>query len=429
MKKTLFAIAMLAVALVACEKDPNEGAAKLDATIALAEGVEATLAEGVAYGSPLAIKGTVTTTAPLTEVVLTGVAKSGNAYAAKGSAQTLEQEGNEVDVLWFADTKEATHVEVKLVAGNKAASFYYALGAVEGEWNYGAWCEPAGVVMADIMIPNHNNNPELYPEENTGAGSDTPSFISMHGVNVNGTLKHIVSLNELLPTDGKEASFCFCNVLQNTDNNAFIGGQRGFAFIDIPTLTAGTIGRQCDVYNYGGHFINKALGENAKLSRIVGSWAGDSYDAEEYAFVDGLFLAIPEKIETLADQMRAYYMLGEIQRVLDNSTLGVENEPTSLSNKNMYRRWGEAGETSTKALAENFRAGDYLIMRSVGGTTEAPVYTYGIIQILQLPDDSQTFTLPSAKVEGKMCIDKEKAQELFLKPCYLNIKSQMVVAK
>ena len=147
MKKTLFAIAMLAVALVACDKEPEGGQNKLEATLTLAEGVEAAIAEGVAYGSPIAIKGT--SSVALTEVVLTGVAKNGNAYAAKGSAQTLEQEGTEVDQLWFADTKEATHVEVKLVAGNKAASFYYALGAVEGEWNFGAWCEPAAVIMAD----------------------------------------------------------------------------------------------------------------------------------------------------------------------------------------------------------------------------------------------------------------------------------------
>ncbi|MBP3383652.1 MAG: hypothetical protein J6K78_07070 [Tidjanibacter sp.] len=426
MKKTLFAIAMLAVALVACDKEPEGGKDKLEATLTLAEGVEAAIAEGVAYGSPIAIKGT--SSVALTEVILTGVAKSGESYAAKGSAQTLEQEGTEVDQLWFADTKEATHVEVKLVAGTKAATFYYALGAVEGEWNFGAWCEPAGVIMADKKIENHANNPELYPEENTGAGSDTPSFISMDGVMVNGTLKHIVSLNELLPVDGAGASFNFCNVLQNTSNNAYIGGQRGYAFIDIPTLTAGTIGRQCDVYNYGGHFLNKANCKTSTLSRIVGSWAGESYDADEYAFVDGLFMSIPEKMETLADQMRAFYLLGEIQRVLDNSTLGVEEEPTSLSNKNMYRRWAEAGHTSTKATAENFRAGDYLIIRSHKSPVEGEPLTYGIIQILQLPDDSAAF-VESATVPGKMIIDQTKAEELFLKPCYLNIKCQMVVAK
>ena len=417
---------MLAVALVACEKEPDGGKSKLEATLTLAEGVEAAIAEGVAYGSPIAIKGT--SSVALTEVVLTGVAKNGNAYAAKGSAQTLEREGAEIDQLWFADTKEATHVEVKLVAGNKAASFYYALGAVEGEWNFGAWCEPAATVMADIMIPNHENNPELYPEANTGAGSDTPSFISMDGVMVNGTLKHIVSLNELLPVDGAGASFNFCNVLQNTSNKAYIGGERGYAFINIPTLTAGTIGRQCDVYNYGGHFLNKDNCKESSLSRIVGSWAGSSYDADEYAFVDGLFMSIPEKMETLADQMRAFYMLGEIQRVLDNSTLGVEEEPTSLSNKNMYRRWGAAGDNAAsmaKALGENFRAGDYLIIRSHKSTKEGEPLTYGIIQILQLPDDSGAFVTDEAT--GKNYIDKEKAQTIFLKPCYLNIKCQMVV--
>ena len=417
---------MLAVALVACDKEPEGGKDKLEATLTLAEGVEAAIAEGVAYGSPIAIKGT--SSVALTEVVLTGVAKSGESYAAKGSAQTLEQEGTEVDQLWFADTKEATHVEVKLVAGTKAATFYYALGAVEGEWNFGAWCEPAGVIMADKKIDNHENNPELYPEENTGAGSDTPSFISMDGVNVNGTLKHIVSLNELLPGDGAGASFCFCNVLQNTANHAYIGGERGYAFIDIPTLTAGTIGRQCDVYNYGGHSLNKANCNQSTLSRVVGSWAGESYDADEYAFVDGLFMSIPEKIETLADQMRAFYMLGEIQRVLDNSTLGVENEPTSLSNKNMYRRWGKAGDNAASmaaALGENFRAGDYLIIRSHKTPVDGTPLTYGIIQILQLPDDSGAFVTDEAT--GKKYIDKTLAETLFQKPCYLNIKCQMVV--
>jgi hypothetical protein len=124
--------------------------------------------------------------------------------------------------------------------------------------------------------------------------------------------------------------------------------------------------------------------------------------------------------------MRAFYLLGEIQRVLDNSTLGVEEEPTSLSNKNMYRRWAEAGHTATKATAENFRAGDYLIIRSHKSPVEGEPLTYGIIQVMQLPDDSQTF---KTNDQGYSYIDAESAKELFLKPCYLNIKSQMIVAK
>ena len=419
---------MLAAALVACNNDPDENKQeKLDATIVLAEGVEAALAEGVAYGSPLAIKGTVTTNATLTEVVLTGVAKSGEAYVAKGSAQTLEQEGNEVDQLWFADTKEATHVEVKVVAGNKAAAFYYALGAVEGEWNYGVWCEPTAVIKADGIIANSVNNPEAYPNENTGAGSDTPSFISMNGVNVNGTVKHIVSLNELLPGGGENASFCWANVYKSTDKLVTLTTHRGYVLCDIPTITAGSIGRQCDVHQYGEYKLDTSKADVAKLSRVPGSWAGTSYKEDVYKFVDALFLSIGEEYNTLADQMRAFYMLGEIQRVLDNATLGVETEPTNLSNKNMYRRYAEAGDTSTKALAENFRAGDYLIMRSHNKVVEGEPLTYGIIQILQLPDDSKTIV--SNPDTGKQYIDRELAETLFLQPVYLNIKCQMVVAK
>ena len=43
MKKTLFAIAMLAVALVACDKEQEGGKDKLEATLTLAEGVEAAI--------------------------------------------------------------------------------------------------------------------------------------------------------------------------------------------------------------------------------------------------------------------------------------------------------------------------------------------------------------------------------------------------
>ncbi|MBQ3071198.1 MAG: hypothetical protein IJD12_05885 [Tidjanibacter sp.] len=442
MKKTLFAIAMLAVALVACEKGPGEGAEKLDATIALAEGVEATLAEGVAYGSPLAIKGTVTTTAPLTEVVLTGVAKNGNAYAAKGSAQTLEQDGNEVDVLWFADTKEATHLEVKLVAGNKAASFYYALGAVEGELAGSAWAMSTVALYADNKVAHNVNDNVTYPEENTGAGSDTKSFFSMHGVEINGKVEHILSLNELLTVDGKNASMCWVNCLEKTDALpkegkegldalTFIGGQRGYMFTGMKktSLGGGTTGRQCDTQKYGEHQIVDAnIDVNFTFKAINGSWIGEKYKDEEYKFIDAIWLSINDELTTEADKMRAFYQLSKIQQKLDNATLGVEEEPTSLGGKTYLRRWTNAGQTSATAPTEGFRAGDYIIIRSERTVGENTVYYYGLIQVLQLVDDSQMFTLPSTKGDW-MCIEHSAAYELFMKPNYFAVKSQMEIAK
>ena len=119
--------------------------------------------------------------------------------------------------------------------------------------------------------------------------------------------------------------------------------------------------------------------------------------------------------------MRAFYQLGDIQRVLDNGTLGVEEEPTSLTNTNMYRRYANAAKGIT---AENFRAGDYLIMRYKGGTAEAPIYTYGIIQIMQLYDDTKDFAV---NADGLNYIDTNKTENLFYQPNYFNIKCQMVV--
>ena len=141
-------------------------------------------------------------------------------------------------------------------------------------------------------------------------------------------------------------------------------------------------------------------------------------------FVDKLFLDLNEA-KTNLEKMKAFWQLSQIQQVLDNSTLGVEENPTNLSNKNMYRRYVEAGQTSTKeTITEEFRAGDYFIIRTTAGTADAPQYLYGIIQVLQLPDDAYLFTLESEKVAGKMCMDKEKTKELFEKPAYFAIKTQ-----
>ena len=227
--------------------------------------------------------------------------------------------------------------------------------------------------------------------------------------------------------DGLDVSMSWVNVIQNTSNLAYIGGQRGLAFVRCNSLGAGTVGRQCDLYEVDGHKINIETNTDNSfgLSAIRGSWAGDRYYEEEYKFVDKLFLDI-QSATTNLEKIKAFHQLSQIQQVLDNATLGVEENPTNLSNKNMYRRYVEAGQTSTKAMTEEFRAGDYFIIRTTVGTAEAPQYLYGIIQVLQLPDDSFTFTLPSEKVEGKLCMDTELTKQLFEQPAYFSIKTQCV---
>ena len=424
MKKTLFALAAMALVAVSCNKEGGDGTktTPLDATFTLTT----ELTEALPYGQPTTLEGTAVTNATLDSYVLTAVKKVGEAYEAVGEAQKFAAAGNEMAVEFFADSKEMTDIEVALKAGNKEAKFYFPATAA-GELKGTFWMNDAVMMAATPKVGTNENDPETYPVAGTGAGSKIPSFFSMRGAEVNGEVKHILSLNDAREVGGVDVSMAWVNVIQNTANNAYIGGQRGLAFVRCNSLTAGTVGRQCDVYEVEGKKIDTGKTDNEfGISAIRGSWAGDRYSAEEYKFVDKLFLDI-NKAETNLEKMKAFWALYQIQEVLDNATLGVEENPTNLSNKNMYRRYVEAGQTSTKeAITEEFRAGDYFIIRTNAGTADAPQYIYGIIQVLQLPDDTYTFTLESEKVPGKMCMDIEKAAELFEKPAYFSIKTQCV---
>lgn len=421
MKKSFFALAALAVAFVSCNGDgADDNTVKpLDASLTFAESsVE------LVYGEPATIAGTIQTTAKLDQAILTGVKAQGESYVAVGEAQSAALTGLELAVEFFADTKDMTAIEVKLVAGKQEKAFYLP-AKVTGELKGTVWTNDAVTFQAAPMVATYENDPDNYPVANTGAGCDLPSFFSMRGVEVNGEVKHILSLTEARGIDGDKVSMSWVNVLQNTSNKVYIGGQRGLAFVRCNSLGAGTVGRQCDLYEVVGHKINTTdkTDNDFGLSAIRGSWAGDRYSEEEYKFVDKLFLDIKNATTNL-EKIKAFHQLSQIQQVLDNSTLGVEENPTNLSNKNMYRRYVEAGETSAKAMTEEFRAGDYFIIRTKVGTADAPQYLYGIIQVLQLPDDAFTFTLPSQKVEGKMCMDKELTMQLFEKPAYFAIKTQ-----
>ena len=423
MKKIFFALAAAALVAVSCNKEGGDDnkVKPLEATLELTTEV----AE-LPYGQPAEIIGTVTTAATLESYTLTAVKKAGEEYTAVGEAQTFAAEGNEMKVEFFADSKEMTDLEVVLKAGAQEAKFYFSATAV-GELKGTFWMNDAVMMAATPKLGTNDNDPETYPVAGTGAGSDIPSFFSMRGAEVNGEVKHILSLNDAREVGGVDVSMAWVNVLMNTSNNAFIGGQRGLAFVRCNSLTAGTVGRQCDVYEVDGKKIDTEKTDNEfGISAIRGSWAGDRYNEEEYKFVDKLFLDV-NKAETKLEKMKAFWAFNQIQAVIDNATLGVEENPTNLSNKNMYRRYVEAGQTSKKeAITEEFRAGDYFIIRTNAGTADAPQYIYGIIQVLQLPDDAYTFTLESEQVPGKMCMDIEKTAELYEKPAYFSIKTQCV---
>lgn len=422
MKKTLLFAAALTMLLASCDKN-NDGKKELDAEFAL-ETVEA-----LTYGEPVALTGTITSNTAIDKVVFTGAKKAEDGtFAVVGEAQEGSIDGTTASVEFFADSKEINAIEVVLSTSDAAKKFYFDAPKVTGEPKGDVYFNDAAVLYPDNKVENHENSPEKYPEEFTGAGSDTKSFFSMHGVKVGGKVEHILSLNDLLAVDGKNASFCFLNVLENTAKNVVLSSQRGYMYSGMKrsSLGGGITGRQCDIYKYGDHQImDENVDINFTMKYVRGSWAGKSYHPELFTAVDNIFVNL-KKAETNLEKIKAFYALGEIQRKLDNSTLGVTEEPTSLGGKTYIRKWVGAG--NGKSLEEVQRAGDYIIIRSVRQAKgeDTPRYYYGLIQVMMFEyDDAQTFV----EKDGLRFIDPEKAKDLFMKPVYLDIKTQCEIAE
>lgn len=422
MKKTLLFAAALTMLFASCDKN-NDGKKELDAEFAL-ETVGA-----LTYGEPVALTGTITSNTTIDKVVFTGAKKAEDGtFAVVGEAQEGSIDGTTASVEFFADSKDINAIEVVLSTSDAAKKFYFDAPKVTGEPKGDVYFNDSAVLYPDNKVENHENSPEKYPDEFTGAGSDTKSFFSMHGVKVNGKVEHILSLNDLLAVDGKNASFCFLNVLENTAKNITLGSQRGYMYSGMKrtSLGGGTTGRQCDIYKYGDHQImDENVDINFTMKYVRGSWAGKSYHPELFTAVDNIFVNL-KKAETNLEKIKAFYALGEIQRKLDNSTLGVTEEPTSLGGKTYLRKWVGAG--NGKSLEEVQRAGDYIIIRSVRQAKgeETPRYYYGLIQVMMFEyDDAQTFV----EKDGLRFIDPEKAMDLFMKPVYLDIKTQCEIAE
>lgn len=422
MKKTLLFAAALTMLLASCDKN-NDGKKELDAEFALET------VESLTYGEPVALTGTITSNTAIDKVVFTGAKKAEDGtFAVVGEAQEGSIDGTTASVEFFADSKDINAIEVVLSTSDAAKKFYFDAPKVTGEPKGDVYFNDAAVLYPDNKVENHENSPEKYPDEFTGAGSDTKSFFSMHGVKVGGKVEHILSLNDLLAVDGKNASFCFLNVLENTAKNVVLSSQRGYMYSGMKrsSLGGGTTGRQCDIYKYGDHQImDENVDINFTMKYVRGSWAGKSYHPELFTAVDNIFVNL-KKAETNLEKIKAFYALGEIQRKLDNSTLGVTEEPTSLGGKTYLRKWVGAG--NGKSLEEVQRAGDYIIIRSVRQAKgeETPRYYYGLIQVMMFEyDDAQTFV----EKDGLRFIDPEKAKDLFMKPVYLDIKTQCEIAE
>jgi hypothetical protein len=411
---TMFLWLMVSFSFSSCDSDESTEA---NVTFAL----DQTSFDVLTYAQPVQITGTLTSDKTITELTFTAVKEENGVYTEVGDLQEYSLNGESTvtfDMEYFVDANTLTHIAVKATVGSATKTQYIPVASVTGEASGSALFITA-VMKADSIVWNAENHPEVYTTANTGAAATTPSFFSIHGVEIDGEVKHVLTGDEIRSVQGQNGSFCFLNCLQNTSNCAYIGSQRGYMFSNLwkSQLGGGTTGRQCDLYEINGKSILQANIDTTQFKVVPGSWIGTDYNAKRYEFVDSLFLVLGDEASTNAAKLKAYYLLGKIQENLDNATLGVTDNPTSLGSSNYARRRANAGTSSTSAMVENFRAGDYIILKNVKNGK----YYYGIMQITQMYDDTQCFVA----VEGVGDkIGQEEAKQMFHKQLILDIKVQ-----
>ena len=168
MKKIILVAAIAVFAFAACNKDNgNEnggGNTVLEATFELSGEIG-----DLTYGEPVAVEGTLTSASPIDAVSFTGVDDEGNAV---GEEQKYEASGTEISGEFFPDTKDMTQLQVTLYSGDAKASFNFPTGTVTGDAKGDVYINNTAQFMADTLVFTHENSPELFPEENTGNGTE-----------------------------------------------------------------------------------------------------------------------------------------------------------------------------------------------------------------------------------------------------------------
>jgi len=417
MRSFLFSAITLAtiVAFTSCKSDDNK-----DANVQFT--FNQSSFDHLDYAQPVMISGTAVSDQSISSLTFTGVKLVNGEYIAQGDTQEYSGTGTATvnfDMEYFTDSKDITHIEVTAYVGKATKKAYLPVSSVTGEAKGSAFVSQV-VLKADSIVWNAENHPEVYTTPNTGAAAVTPSFFSIHGVTINGEVKHVLTGDEIRSVEGLNGSFCFVNVLQNTSNKVYIGSQRGYMFSNlwISQLSGGTTGRQCDIYEIGGKAIRQANIDTTQFKIIAGSWIGANWNEARYKFVDSLFTVISNSATTESEKLKANYLLGKIQSKLDNATLGETNNPTSLGSLNYARRRTNAGTGGTSTMEENFRAGDYIILKNQKG---GKLY-YGIMQITQMQDDTPYLV----NVDGVgQKLGQEESKQLFHKPLILNVKVQV----
>lgn len=313
-----------------------------------------------AFGESIAVAGTVNSEVGIRDIGYTLMKKDGSGYASIGLEKyyLLDTIAKKLDfsipVLIEDDEVAAVEVTVTDVVA-KSSKALFVISSITGV--------PQGGAYVFNLV-------EMAPEYERPADPVQPCLFSATGVNVNGTVKNVLTLKEAKDANSRGIDFAFINMWKNTQTNPPTAssrlGNRGFAFCDVSQLGRGPIGRQCDL-----------------------EWLPKRDTTCMFLVSDNIASAanLSQLFETASDNWKTYKALDQIPEFYTTWTVGT--------NYNVFQRSGSSADNTT-ACSENLKNGSFIVFRRQNNKN----FKYGIIQILEAANDKDVLADDGCKIPG-----------------------------
>ena len=312
------------------------------------------------FGQTITIEGTVKSETGVRDISYILKKKNGNDYESVGIVKyyPLPSLDKEVSFSIPVVIEDDEVAGVEIIATDvltKSTGTIFKINSVTGVPQGGAW------VFSNI---------ELAPEFERPESPQQPYLFSTVGVNVGGTVKHVLTLQEAKDAASRGIDFAFINMWKNTQNDPPAAGSRlgnrGFAFVDVSQLNRGPIGRQCDFDwlpvrdTTTMHLVNDNLAAAGKFAELF---------------------------ENAADNWKTYKALSRIPELFPTWTPGTHY--------NVMQRSGASADNTT-ACNLNLKKGSYIVFRRQNNLD----FKYGVMQIVEMADDTDALDAGGCKILG-----------------------------
>lgn len=301
------------------------------------------------------------------EITITGTATSSNAVR-DISFYLVKKAGDSYERLWFSPLQYAdiqidktVDFEAKVIIDDPEAQAIAIAVSDPYEQQTINYIPIAKINGSPSGSAHIFNNLEMAAEYEYG-GSE-PYVFSLTGINVDGTVKNIVSLDDIKKTGARNIDFAFTNIWRNsTTYSSGVLGNWGYTFCEFRQLARGPIGRQCD-YKYLTNNTNIPANTDTCCLVLVSNAVANA-----------------NNFEAVFNNAGDNYGTSNFLNVLTN--LFTEN---AIGNQYVVNMKTNASGVNTSICKENVTVGSYIAFRKTKNKTE---HTYGLIQITELPDVS-----------------------------------------